>query len=99
MWCIPPKANAAFVCQMEDVLEVYKLPYDAKRPLICMDEMPKQLLADKREPIASLAGTPARQDYEYQRNGVADLFMVFEPLAGKRFVEVTENEERWNGQP
>lgn len=94
MWCIPPKANAAFVCQMEDVLDVYKLPYDAKRPLICMDEMPKQLLADKREPIASQAGTPARQDYEYQRNGVADLFMLFEPLAGRRFVEVTEQRRK-----
>jgi len=94
MWCIPPKANAAFVCQMEDVLEVYKLPYDAKRPLICMDEMPKQLLADKREPIASQAGSPARQDYEYQRNGVADLFMLFEPLQGKRFVEVTEKRRK-----
>jgi len=94
MWCIPPKANAAFVCQMEDVLEVYKLPYDAKRPLICMDEMPKQLLADKREPIASQAGSPARQDYEYQRNGVADLFMLFEPLVGRRFVEVTEKRRK-----
>jgi len=94
MWCIPPKANAAFVCQMEDVLEVYKLPYDAKRPLLCMDEMPKQLLADKREPLASQAGTPARQDYEYQRNGVADLFMLFEPLQGKRFVEVTEKRRK-----
>ena len=94
MWCIPPKANAAFVCQMEDVLEVYKLAYDANRPLICMDEMPKQLLADKREPIASQVGTPARQDYEYQRNGVADLFMLFEPLAGRRFVEVTEKRRK-----
>lgn len=79
---------------MEDVLEVYKLPYDAKRPLICMDEMPKQLLADKREPLSSQAGTPARQDYEYQRNGVADLFMLFEPLQGKRFVEVTEKRRK-----
>jgi len=79
---------------MEDVLEVYKLPYDAKRPLLCMDEMPKQLLADKREPLASQAGTPARQDYEYQRNGVADLFMLFEPLQGKRFVEVTEKRRK-----
>jgi len=94
MWCIPPKANAAFVCQMEDVLEIYKLPYDAKRPLICMDEMPKQLLADKREPLSSQAGTPARQDYEYERNGVADLFMLFEPLQGKRFVEVTEKRRK-----
>ena len=79
---------------MEDVLEVYKLPYDAKRPLICMDEMPKQLLADKREPLSSQAGTPARQDYEYERNGVADLFMLFEPLQGKRFVEVTEKRRK-----
>lgn len=79
---------------MEDVLEVYKLPYDANRPLICMDEMPKQLLADKREPLSSQAGTPARQDYEYQRNGVADLFMLFEPLQGKRFVEVTEKRRK-----
>ena len=79
---------------MEDVLEVYKLPYDANRPLICMDEMPKQLLADKREPIASQAGTPARQDYEYERKGVADLFMLFEPLQGKRFVEVTEKRRK-----
>jgi transposase len=94
MWCIPPKANAAFVCQMEDVLEVYKLPYDVNRPLVCMDEMPKQLLADKREPISSQTGTPARQDYEYQRNGVADLFMLFEPLAGKRFVEITEKRRK-----
>ena len=94
MWCIPPKANAAFVCQMEDVLEVYKLPYDPNRPLICMDEMPKQLLADKREPLPVQAGTPVRQDYEYKRNGVADLFMVFEPLAGKRFVEITEKRRK-----
>jgi DDE superfamily endonuclease len=59
-----------------------------------MDEMPKQLLADKREPLSSQAGTPARQDYEYQRHGVADLFMLCEPLAGKRFVEVTEKRRK-----
>jgi hypothetical protein len=64
---------------MEDVLDVYKRPYDAKRPLICMDEMPKQLLVDVREPIACQPGVPARQDYEYKRNGVEDLFMLFEP--------------------
>lgn len=93
-WCIPPKANAAFVCQMEDVLEVYKLPYDEKHPVICMDEMPKQLLTQTREPIACQVGRPAKQDYEYKRNGVADLFMVFEPLQGKRFVEVTEKRRK-----
>jgi len=79
---------------MEDVLEVYKLPYDAKRPLLCMDEMPKQLLAETREPLPCRAGKPARQDYEYKRKGVADLFMVFEPLMGKRFVEVTRQRRK-----
>lgn len=79
---------------MEDVLEIYKLPYDAKRPVLCIDEMPKQLLADKREPLPCRAGTPATQDYEYKRNGVADLFMIFEPLAGKRFVEVTQKRRK-----
>ena len=79
---------------MEDVLEIYKLSYDAKRPVVCMDEMPKQLLADKQEPIPTQPGKPARQDYEYKRNGVADLFIVFEPLAGKRFVEVTEKRRK-----
>jgi hypothetical protein len=79
---------------MEDVLEVYKLPYDPNRPVICMDEMPKQLLADKREPLPAQEGTPARQDYEYKRNGVADLFMLFEPRVGKRFVEITEKRRK-----
>ena len=79
---------------MEDVLEIYKLRYDAQRPVICMDEMPKQLLTDKNEPLPCQAGTPARQDYEYKRNGVADLFMIFEPLAGKRFVEVTQQRRK-----
>src|SRR6266498_4716591 len=59
-----------------------------------MDEMPKQLLADEREPLACQAGKPARQDFEYQRNGVADLFMLFEPLQGKRFVEITEQRRK-----
>ena len=93
-WCIPPQANAAFVCQMEDVLEVYQRPYDAQRPLVCMDEMPKQLLVDVREPIACQPGMPARQDYEYKRAGVEDLFMLFEPLQGKRFVEVKDQRRR-----
>jgi DDE superfamily endonuclease len=79
---------------MEDVLEIYKLPYDANRPVLCMDEMPKQLLADKYEPLPCQASKPAKQDYEYKRQGVADLFMVFEPLQGKRFVEVTEKRRK-----
>lgn len=79
---------------MEDVLEIYKLPYNAQRPVICMDEMPKQLLMETREPLPCQIGTPAKQDYEYKRNGVADLFMLFEPLQGKRFVEVTEKRRK-----
>ncbi len=79
---------------MEDVLEIYKLPYDAQRPVICMDEMPKQLLADIREPLACQSGQATRQDYEYKRNGVEDLFMLFEPLQGKRFVEVKDQRRK-----
>lgn len=79
---------------MEDVLEVYKLPYAAERPVLCMDEMPKQLLAQTREPLLPQPGRPAREDYEYQRNGVADLFLIVEPLQGKRFVQVTEKRRR-----
>lgn len=87
MWCIPPKANAAFVCQMEEVLDVYQQPYDPKRPQICMDEMPKQLLAEKYEPLAVQSGATPKQDYEYKRNGTTNIFMLFEPLTGKRYIE------------
>jgi hypothetical protein len=87
MYCIPPKTDAAFVCQMEEILDVYKLPYDPKRPQICMDEMPKQLLAEKYDPLPIKPGQSKKQDYEYQRQGTANLFMLFEPLAGKRYLE------------
>jgi hypothetical protein len=79
---------------MEDVLEVYKRPLDDKRPLLCMDEMPKQLLIETREPLPVTLGKPARQDYEYKRGGVADVFMVFEPLVGKRYIEITDQRRR-----
>jgi hypothetical protein len=87
MWCIPPKADAAFVCQMEEVLDVYQQPYDPKRPQICIDEMPKQLLADKYESLAVQSGAVQKQDYEYKRNGTTNIFMMFEPLTGKRYVQ------------
>jgi len=89
-WCIPPKANAEFVCQMEDVLDVYKRPYDPRQPMVCFDERPKQLVGETRKPIPAAPGKPARYDYEYKRNGVANLFMMFEPLAGKRHVKVAD---------
>ena len=93
-YCIPPQANAAFVCNMEDVLEVYTRPEDAQYPLVCMDETNKQLLSDVRDPLPAQAGQPQRVDYEYKREGVADLFMFFEPLLGKRFVKVTDQRTR-----
>jgi transposase len=79
---------------MEDVLEVYKRPYDPKRPLLCLDEMPKQLLTDTRETLPVQPGKAERYDYEYKRGGVADLFMLFEPLAGKRHIEITDQRRR-----
>jgi hypothetical protein len=87
---IPPKANAAFVAAMEDVLEVYTRPHDASRPLVCLDETSKQLIAETRTPLPLLPGQPARHDYEYRRNGTANLFMLFAPLEGWRHVKVTE---------
>jgi hypothetical protein len=89
-WVIPPKANAAFVAAMEDVLDVYARPYDAARPVVCVDEGGKQLIGDVREPLPVRPGSPAKQDHEYERGGMANLFMAFEPLAGLRRVEVTE---------
>ena len=79
---------------MEDVLEVYKRPYDPKRPVVCVDEMPKQLLMDTRDLLPMRPGEPERFDYEYKRGGVADLFMLSEPLAGKRHVEITDQRRR-----
>jgi len=79
---------------MEDVLDVYKRPYDPKLPQVCMDETSKQLLSDTREPLLIKPGFPERYDYEYKREGVANLFMFFEPLMGKRHVKVTEQRTR-----
>jgi hypothetical protein len=87
---LPPKANAGFVAAMEDVLEVYARPYDPERPQVCFDEGGKQLIGEVRPPLPARPGSPRREDYECERNGTANLFMVFEPLAGTRRVEVTE---------
>lgn len=75
---------------MEDVLEVYARPYDPQRPMVCVDEGGKQLIGDVRPPLPVRPGRPAREDCEYIRGGVANMFMAFEPLAGWRHVEVTE---------
>ena len=89
-WVIPPKQNAEFVAVMEDVLEVYQRPYDPMRPVVCLDEQSKQLIREVRTPVPAAPGRPAREDYEYERAGTANLFMIFEPLAGWRHVKVTE---------
>src|SRR3984893_14600275 len=89
-WVIPPDTSAAFVADMEDVLEVYQRPYDPQRPLVCLDETSKQLIIETRAPIPAKPGRKARHDYEYERNGVANLFMVFAPLEGWRLVKVTD---------
>lgn len=79
---------------MEDVLEVYHLPYDPRYPVICMDESCKQLIGEVREPIPAKPGQPARMDDEYVRKGVAEIFMEVEPLGGRRHVAVTERRTR-----
>ena len=87
---LPKVGDADFVCAMEDVLEVYRRPYDSARPMVCLDEATKQLVADITPPQPLQSGQPARQDYEYERRGTSNLFMVVEPLAGRRHVKVTD---------
>ncbi len=89
MWCIPPECDAEFVCAMENVLAVYKRPYDPKHPTVCFDEKSKQLIGQTVIPIPAKPGQPERHDYEYVRNGTANLFMLVEPLRGWRHVNVT----------
>jgi hypothetical protein len=85
---IPPKKSAAFVWRMEAVLDLYEEPYDPKRPVVCLDERPCQLLADLREPTPIGTHRPVRRDHEYERRGTAHLFMAFEPLTGWRATSV-----------
>jgi DDE superfamily endonuclease len=100
MWCIPPEQNGPFVCAMENVLEVYKRPYDPLHPMVCMDEASKQLVGEIQKPIPLSAGQPLRYDYEYHRNGVTNIFMLCEPLRGWRKVNITARKTRsdWAGQ-
>lgn len=79
---------------MEDVLDVYKRPYDELRPVICMDESSKQLVKETRTPIAVKPGVPARYDTEYERNGTCNIFLHFEPLKGKRRVKITDRRKK-----
>lgn len=87
---IPPKKSAAFVCRMEEILDLYEEPQDPLFPVVCFDERPCQLLAELREPLATGLGRPERRDHEYERRGMAHVLMAFEPLAGWRRASVSE---------
>jgi hypothetical protein len=87
---ILPKHNARFVWRMEEVLDLYEEPYDPKRPVVCFDERPCQLLADLRGPLPMRPGRAARADSEYERRGVCNVLMAFEPSSGWRWTRVTE---------
>lgn len=89
-WVIPPEADGEFAAHMEQVLDTYAKPYDPKRPVLCMDEQPVQLLKETRVPIPATKDHPRRVDYEYERAGTASVFMFCEPLAGWREVSVRE---------
>ena len=89
-WCVPPEANAEFVYHMEDVLDVYKRPADPEHPVVCFDETPAQLVSEKRVALPMESGKPERYDYEYCREGVANLFMFFAPFQNWRHVKVTD---------
>jgi hypothetical protein len=89
-WCIP-EVGAEFVWRMEDILDLYEEPYNEKRPTVCFDEMPYQMVAEKRLPLpATPGGAVERYDYEYERKGTANLFVIFEHKKGWRRVDVTE---------
>ena len=93
-WCIPPRADAGFVCAMEDVLDVYHRRFGDNGALVCLDETSKQQVKETRRPRLARPGAPACCDYEYQRNGVSNLFMLFALLEGWRRVEVTDRRTR-----
>lgn len=88
MWCVS-ELDDEFIERMEDVLGLYEQPRDPRQPVVCLDERPVQLHADKREGTAAKPGKPARYDYEYVRRGTANIFCAVEPLAGRHFTRVT----------
>jgi hypothetical protein len=94
-WCLPPKANGEFVYHMEDVLAVYKRPYDPQRPQVCLDEASKQLLKDKRERLPMRPGDPEYYDSEYEREGVCNIFVGSRAVSPASFYEAFEPAEAY----
>ena len=95
-WVIPPEHDGDFVAAMEDVLDVYERPYDPKRPVVCMDEQPRQLIGEELIPIESKPGQVERYDNQYRRNGTVNNFMFFEPLGNWRRVSVRKQRTQWD---
>lgn len=93
MWCIG-RMTGEYLARMEDVLSLYNLPHNEKRPVVCLDELPFQLLGELVEPLAMKAGAVKKIDYEYERKGTASVFVAFEPLTGKRLVRVYRQRTR-----
>ena len=91
---IPPLANSDFVAHMESVLDIYKMPYDKQFPVVCMDESPKQPIRQTRIPIARKPGQDAKEDFEYSRQGVANIFIANEPLKGKRYIRIKKSKTK-----
>jgi hypothetical protein len=89
MWCIG-QITGEYLAKMENVLALYHLPYNEQRPVICLDELPFQMLGEKVQPLEMKSGAVRKLDYEYERGGVASVFVAFEPLTGKRLVRVYE---------
>ena len=92
-----PQGNGHFVAAMEQVLDVYRRPYDPAYPVVCMDETPRQLIGETRVPVPARPGQPERHDYEYRRCGVCNVFIATEPLAGQRMTQVTERKTKIDG--
>ena len=93
-WAIPPEHSAEFVAALEDVLAVYPRPLDPARPVLCREETSKQLVGETRVSVPVAPGQPRREDYEYERHGVANWFLFCEPLTGWREIQVTERRRR-----
>jgi transposase len=93
-WVIPPHHSSHFVAAMEKVLDVYKRAYNKLFPVVCMDESPKQLIRETRRSIAMKPGRDRKEDFEYERCGVANIFLASEPLNAKRYVEVTDRKTK-----
>jgi transposase len=91
---IPPDQNSDFIANMEMVLDVYKQPYNPNFPVVCMDESPKQLIKETKQPINARPGSLSKYDYEYERCGTCNIFLASQPLAGKRLIKITERKTK-----